>query len=357
MSESDAAPAASSAASWLTAALAAAAVAVSGLALAAAGSAREAAEGARTEAIAASRAADLARKAGEQAAKDLAGLRSDFEMLAVNVDAVQRNIKELADAVNFGPGGGGLLGGGDPGAMAGPPAQPVLEFTPELREVLRKTVAAKGMVLGEDRVSIPGTVILREGALEYFAIFPGGRAHESIFLLTGKPGEEGARVEGLGASLNACLMALGLKPGTPLKLLPGRKPVPAKGETVHVSVEWEEEGKAVRVRAEDLLWDHQNNRAMEPGKFIYVGSYFVPDEGYVPDLTGDAIAVYSVASCVIDLDDERAASDTVFLPCTPRIPPEGTAVRLVFSPKPLEPTRTWDPSEPAKRTDGGAGGK
>jgi hypothetical protein len=352
MDDADAAPRTP----WLLVGLAAAGAAASGLAFLAAGSAREAAEQARVEAVAASKAADLARKATEQSARELADLRGDFEVLATNLDAVQRNIKELADKVNFGPSGGNPFGaapGMDPGGPDAPPAQPVVEFTPELRETLRKAVAAKGVDLAEDRVSIPGRIVLRQGALEYFAVLPGGKAHESVVVLTGKQGEDGGRPEGLGAALNSCLMALGLRPGTPIRILPGGKTIPAKGTPVHLALEWEEEGKPVRVRAEDLLWDREHNRSREEGKFIYVGSFFDP-EGYVPDLAGDAVSVYSVASCVVDLDDPRAANDTIFMACGPRIPAEGTMVRLVFSPKPLEPTRTWDPQDPEKRTDGGA---
>jgi hypothetical protein len=341
---------------WLVAGLAAAAAAAGGLSLLAAGGAREAAEQARVEARAASKAAGQARDAAEKAAKEVADLRNDMELLATNVDAVQRNVKELADRVNFGANGGNPVPaslGSDPDAANLPPRQPIIEYTPELRESLRKAVAAKGVDLLEDRVVVPAVVVLRQGALEFLAVLPGGKTHESVFVLTGKPAEEGTRVEGLGAALNSCLMALGLRPGTPLRFLPGGKTVPAKGTRVHIAAEWEEEGKTVRVRAEDLLWDRVRSRSMEEGKFIYVGSYFDP-EGYVPDLSLDAVAVYSVCTCVVDLDDPRAADDAIFVACASRIPPEGTKVRLVFSPKPLEPTRTWDPQDPQRRTDPGA---
>jgi hypothetical protein len=342
---------------WLVAGLAAAAAAAGGLALLAAGGAREAAEQARVEARAASKAAGQAREAAEKAAKGVEDLHGEMELLAASVDAVQRNVKELADKVNFGGAAGSPLGGAslgsDPDAANLPPRQPIIEYTPELRESLRKAVAAKGVDLLEDRVVVPGQVVLRQGALEFLAVLPGGKTHESVLVLTGKPAEEGARVEGLGAVLNSCLMALGLRPGTPLRVLPGGKTAPSKGTPVHIAVEWEEEGKAVRVRAEDLLWDRVRSRSMEEGKFIYVGSWFDP-EGYVPDLSLDAVAVYSVSTCVVDLDDPRAADDTIFVACAPRIPPEGTKVRVVFSPKPLEPTRTWDPQDPQKRTDPGA---
>jgi len=341
---------------WILGGLSLAAAVLAALALGDASAAREAAERARAEAAAASKAADAARAACERVAGEFADLRADLEMLATNVDAVQRNIKQLADAQNFGPGGGNPFftdPGRDPGGLDAPAAQPILEFTPELRESLRRAVAAKGVELLEDRVVVPGRFILRQGALEFLAVLPGGKQHESILRLEGKPPSEDERVEGLGAALNSCLQALGLRPGTPLRLLPGGRTIPAKGSPVHIAVEFEEDGKTVRVRAEDLLWDRERNRSMEPGKFIYVGAWFDP-EGYVPDLSGDAVAVYSISSTIVDLDDPRAANDTVFLPCTPRIPPEGTAARVVFSPEPLPPTRTWDPEEPARRTDAGA---
>ena len=325
---------------WVLGGISLAAAGLAALAVGDASRAREAAEQARAEARLAAKAADAARAAAERGAADAAALRADLEMLITNVDAVQRNIKELADAATF--------GSDNPFATAA--AQPVLEFTPELRESLRQAVAKKGVELLEDRVVVPGRFILRQGALEFLAVLPGGKQHESILRLEGKAANEDERVEGLGAALNSCLQALGLRPGTPLRLLPGGRTIPAKGTPVHIALEWEENGTMVRARAEDLLWDRELNRSMEPGKFIYVGAWFDP-EGYVPDLSGDAVAVYSIASTIIDLDDPRAANDTVFLPCTPRIPAEGTPARVVFSPRPLEPTRTWSADEPAMRTD------
>jgi hypothetical protein len=348
------APASPAAAPWILGGISVTAACLAALALGDASRAREAAEQARAETQKASASAAAAREAAERAAKETGSLRADLDMLIANVDAIQRNVKEIADRKWETGGAPGNPFYADPMAEMGgpdpPPAQRVLEFTPELRESLRAAVAKKGVELLEDRVVIPGRVILRQGALEYLAVFPGGKQHESILRLEGKAQGEDERVEGLGAALNSCLQALGLRPGTPLRVLPGGRTIPARGSPVHIAIEWEEGGRPVRVRAEDLLWDRERNAAMEPGKFIYVGSSFEED-GYAPDLTGCAVAVYSVWTCVVDLDDPRAANDTVFLPCTPRIPEEGTAVRVVFSPKPLPPTRTWDAEDPQKRTD------
>ena len=316
--------------------------------------------GTRT-ALDANRARDAAEKSAKDAAEalvaakkasaDIAGLRDDLDMLATGVSSVERRIKELADRPEPVPAlGGNPFGatpGQDPGGVDAPPAQPLLEFTPELRESLRKAAAEKGVTLLEDRVVFPGRVILRQGALEFLAVFPGGKTHESVLLLGGEPGEDGSPPKGLGATLNSCLMAIGLRPGTPPRLLSGNRTIPAKGTPVHIAVEWEEKGETVRVRAEDLLWDRERNRSMEEGKFIYVGSFFDPD-GYVPDLSGDAVACYSVATCVVDLDDARAANDQIFVACGPRIPEEGTKVRVTFSRAPIPPTRTWDPEDPGK---------
>jgi hypothetical protein len=308
---------------------------------------------ARVRALAGSDAAKIVAEELAAVRASVQALTEDLDILATGVGAVERNLAKLTEEVLWKQ--SGFVTGEDGEGMDGaaPPGQPVLEFTPELRETLRAAIAPKGVVLTEDRVSIPGEVILRQGNLEYFAVFVGGKAHESIFILTGIPeeGEQGAR--GLGAALNSSLMALGMKPGTPLRVLPGGKVLTATGTTVHIAVEWEEDGALVRVRAEDLLWDSERNRSLDTGKFIYVGSYFEP-EGYVPDLAHDAVAVYSVPTAVIDLDDKRAATDTIFLACGPRIPAEGTKIRMVFSPLPLEPTRTWDPEKPAVRTDPGA---
>ena len=327
-----------------------------------AGQAREAAEQARKDSLAATRALAEARDAAARSAGEMAALRADVEMLSTSVDAVQKQIKEIADRQTFGGDSGGPGGnpfgprpGTDPGGVDAPPAQPFLEFTPELRESLRKASAAKGVTLLEDRVVFPGRVVLRQGSLEYLAVFPGGKAHESIFLLAGEPDGDGTAPKGLGATLNSCLMAIGLRPGTPPRPISMDRTIPAKGTPVFLSVEWEEEGKVVRVNAEDFLWDRERNRSLDPGKFIYVGSYFDPGgEGYVPDLTGDAVDCYSAAAAIVDIDDPRAANDQIFVACGPRIPPEGTTIRMIFSAKAVPPTRSWDPQAPEKVTGGPA---
>jgi hypothetical protein len=305
--------------------------------------------------------------------REVADLRADLDVLSGNVGSLDKSIRDLAEEIRWGRkgtggedgSGGGLGGDPEPGAPgdprgetfgdAPPPAHPFVVYTEEQKASLRTAAAAKGIVLGEDRVSVPGEVILREGALEFFAVFPGGKTHESIVLLCGKRDAEGNPSPALGATLNASLMALGLRPGTPLRVLPGGGTRPPRGTTVHIAVEWDEDGKRVRARAEDLLWDVENGRALESGKFLYTGSFFEPD-GYIPDLSGDAIAVYSTVYTLIDLDDPRAVDDSKFAPCTPRIPPAGTKVDVVFSPQPLAPTRTWDPADPKKRTDDATGG-
>ncbi|MHC4820119.1 MAG: YdjY domain-containing protein [Planctomycetota bacterium] len=272
----------------------------------------------------------------------LDGLEADFELLANNINTVEENLLELKEDVAYG--NSGLGNGSEYAGANAPPAQPIIEYTPELRAALRKAVSEKGVTLHDDRVEIPGRIVLDRGALEFFAVFPGGKAHESVIVLLGNADESGEAPDGLAAALNSCLMAIGLAPGTPLRFLPGGRLVPAKGSTVHLYVEWEEEGATVRVGAEDFLWDREKGRSLEKGKFIYVGSYFDP-EGYIPDLTGDAVACYSVPTTVIDLDDSRAASDTIFLACTPRIPAPGTDITMVFSKEPMEVTRTWDPED------------
>jgi hypothetical protein len=323
---------------------------------------------ARRATAAASRAAAPGAPAGPGGAPagapgaGLDDIRADLDMLSGNVNGLQNAVRDLAEEIRYGRtkgedgplGGGEVFPEGDPrGETLGnapPPAQPFVAYTAEQKAALRAAALEKGVVLGEDRVSVPAEVILREGALEFLAVFSGGKAHESVFLLCGKRDAEGAAAPAIGATLNASLMALGLRPGTPLRVLPGGRTRPPTGTTVHLSVEWREDGRLVRARVEDLLWDRERNAPLEPGKFLYTGSFFQQD-GYLPDLSGDAVALYSTPYTLIDLDDPRAVNDTIFVPCTPRIPAPGTKVDIVFSPAPLEPTRRWDAADPAKRTD------
>ena len=105
------------------------------------------------------------------------------------------------------------------------------------------------------------------GAVEYLACGPTGKLYESIIAIDASAKDVYEAVE-----------KLGVKPGTP----PGYDDekgadIPPTGTTFLLSVEWEEDGKTKKVRAEELIYNVKTKKPMPPVAWIYSGSRVIPD--------------------------------------------------------------------------------
>jgi len=263
-------------------------------------------------------------------------LRADFDFLAGDVERVSRKLDDLARSLEN-------RGAGGPESDVGPPE---LDWTePELFEAARKAADSVGISLTKDEVRVPARLCLREGMLEYFACLKGGKEHETLLSLVGSVPADARRPKDFGAKLNTAIQALGFKRGRPIRFSPaGTKP--ATGEPVYLFVEWTSGGKTELVRAEDLVWNRVENRPMERGRWVYVGSSYLPgDEAgtfdFAADLTAEAVATYSAPNTIIDNTEPGAQDDTVFLAATPRIPEDVVHATLVIRRQDREPTKTF----------------
>jgi hypothetical protein len=218
------------------------------------------------------------------------------------------------------------------------------------------------VVLKEDRLEVAAVVVQNRAILEFFAVAAGGKVHESVVAVTGNADLEREDIpEGLAGMLNACILALGYEKGTPVKATRDGKVIPPTGKTIHVYLEWAgEDGKTVRARAEDLVFNNKTRKPMQRGKWVYVGSRFEQDwaDGetrYMADLTGDIVATYSWQNTIIDNTTSEGAEDIYYVCYTPRIPEPGKKVTLVIASKELPakdfPTDDFDDGS----EDGGAG--
>jgi hypothetical protein len=174
-------------------------------------------------------------------------------------------------------------------------------------------------------VVIDGQIVLREGELEMFACPKGTKEHESIVAVNVRP-----------QFVHAGLLAVGAKPGTPVKFDP--KYTPATGQVIDVFVLWKDEaGKNQKVRAQEWIKHVKTGKTM-PYNWVFAGSGFWTDddgkEYYYAD-GGDLICVSNFPSATLDLPVEstQAADGLLFVADTEKIPPKGTKVRLVLIPR------------------------
>lgn len=175
-------------------------------------------------------------------------------------------------------------------------------------------------------VVIDGKICLRDGTLELFACPKGTKEHESIVVVNCPP-----------RFVHAALLAIGAKPGSPVKVDP--KYVPANGPEVEVLVLWKDkDGKPQKVRAQEWVRDLKTGKSLDV-PWVFGGSRFWvdPDNGkqqYLAD-SGDLICVSNFPTAMLDLPINSSVDDAqrLFQAHTERIPALGTAVRLVLAPK------------------------
>jgi hypothetical protein len=279
---------------------------------------------------------EIARNHLEEVSEDL-----NFQMgkLLQHVTRLEASVYEILDRFQ------------QPGAVGALEAAEVKQYTPEMRKEIAEKLADRGIRLEDDRVSVDGFIGPgRAAPLEFFAVLRGGKEHEAVVIVTGSYGPEERLPRGLAAGLNLACQALNLPRGAPTRWKEGGKPVPASGEPVHVYVEWEKDGKTVRARAEDLVYNETEAAAMGKDSWIYVGSRFVRNIGtgqreFMAEITGSLAATFGSENSILSNRSPEATDDNqanFFRGYTPRIPPEGTKVKLVIARAPLEANAVFD---------------
>ena len=176
------------------------------------------------------------------------------------------------------------------------------------------------------RVVLDGTVCLREGQLEMLACTKGTKEHESIISASTK-----------AYLVHAALLAVGAEAGTPASFRPDYKP--ATGPEVDITLIWtDKDGTVHRDRAQDWIRDVKNNRPLASA-WVFAGSGFWLDEAtgkkhYLAE-SGDFICVSNFPSAMLDLPiaSSQSNEELQFNAFTEHIPPLGTKVRVVLTPK------------------------
>lgn len=116
-------------------------------------------------------------------------------------------------------------------------------------------------------LSVPGTVNAVQ-ILEFVACTKGGmKAYESAVTL-----------DAYAINFNAALLLLGLDPTHGRAPTRHFDPATPTGDPVEVWVEWDANGKHVRLPAEQLMYDRTTRQAVTGSSWLYTGSSFIPTE-------------------------------------------------------------------------------
>ncbi len=176
------------------------------------------------------------------------------------------------------------------------------------------------------QVLVGGEVCLREGLLEMFACPRGTKEHESV-----------VAVNTPARYVHAALVAVGAKPGPPVQFQPHYRP--AQGTPIKVTIVWkDQQGKKHSVPAQQWV------KRISTGKplaydWVFAGSGFWVDEAagerfYYAD-GGEFICVSNFATAMLDLPVESSDANDSLMFCafSQHIPPRGTRVCLILTPK------------------------
>jgi hypothetical protein len=193
------------------------------------------------------------------------------------------------------------------------------------------------------RIVMAGRIVKREGPMELFACLRRTKEHESIVSVRTK-----------AFAVHAFLMALGCSPGRPVKFQPTYEP--ATGPEVEITVHWTDEKGARRTaRAQEWLLNEATGKASEH-PWVFAGSMFWDDpdgKRYYLAEDGDFICVSNFQSAMLDLPikSSQANRELMFSAFTDRIPPVGTQIAVILTPKrakgPLEAPSPGKGTRPA----------
>ena len=183
------------------------------------------------------------------------------------------------------------------------------------------------------QVIVNSEVCLRSGALELLLCGWGSKEHESVLHTRAK-----------ASHVHAALLLLGLAPGKPAEWImvedqqEGRT-LPPRGAGLDISLRWTDKNGTPRaLSAAKFLAVGNKKGAAAPKEWIFVGSDIFPDGRYWADSEGEIICVANFASAVIDVPfgnpNKLAQQVVTFMANTAAIPPAGTPVEVIITPRP-----------------------
>ena len=173
---------------------------------------------------------------------------------------------------------------------------------------------------GARTVMATGFVNLVEGPIELVICGPGGKRHESVFVMEADP-----------VDLQAALLLVGAQAGPPMEELGVGPP---HGSLVDIWVEWPGAGGAPRSEpAERFAWFNRERRALEPRGWVFTGSMFV--EGKFKALAEESLATsYWDPWSILNINDPVGADDECLTVNTNLVPELGQPVTFYLQARP-----------------------
>ncbi len=160
--------------------------------------------------------------------------------------------------------------------------------------------------------------------LEFFCCETGTNEYESLLRSSVTP-----------SNLHTALLAIGLKPGSPVTYSEAEKKlIPPSGPPLRISVEFEKDGKTIHALAQHWLRDDKTKREPPHFGWVFAGSRVMPDGKYAADMTGYIVSVVNFDLTMIDVPElASSANETLEWERNPDVAPKGgTKVTMIIEP-------------------------
>ncbi len=167
-------------------------------------------------------------------------------------------------------------------------------------------------------LTVSGWVNQVVGAIELLACGPGGKTHESVFVLNVNP-----------LDLQAGLLLLGLKPGTPPTGLGQGQPT---GTRVDLLVDWMDNGKRRTRRGEEFVYNIEVRKPLPKTPWVFTGS--IIEDGEFKALAEESLVVtYWDPWAIINLPLLCGSNDEILVVNTNTVPPIKTPITFRIRPR------------------------
>ncbi len=186
------------------------------------------------------------------------------------------------------------------------------------------TVDFRGIHIDKQKrtVTFPAAINMREGMLEYLIVAETGKTHESLLSTKIEPYD-----------IQVAMLLLGIAPAAKAgSEPPGQlnkeylKTAPdLKGAKVSLFIEW----PGHRVRAEELIWNLQQNAPMTDGPWTYNGSELYGGK-FLAQVDGSVAALVRDSAALVNNPRPGNDDDQIWQVYSKATPPVGTAVDVIM---------------------------
>jgi len=169
-------------------------------------------------------------------------------------------------------------------------------------------------------VTLPATVNMNKGLLEYLLVRTGGKTHESLLRTSVDP-----------SHLQVAFLLLGLE-GSNRPLARQGDPESPQGNLVKITINLLKDGKMVSLQPESWLAKKIDDKMtdVQPLEWVFTGSV-IRDKRFLAQLEGSMIAIYHDPIALIDNASVGGESDKIWFVKEGSVPPVGTEVLLIIS--------------------------